>query len=108
MGVRAGYCAKIIAMDLLIEKFLLHIKSQRNFSKHTVKAYKYDLGEFSAYASSHNAAVPKLWDRMLLRGYIAYISGKKVSRNTLLRKVSAVHSFITWLIAGGTMESDPF
>jgi len=97
-----------MVMDLLLAKFLLHIRSQRNFSKHTVKAYKYDIGEFAAYASAHNAAVPKLWDRMLLRGYIAYVSEKKVSRNTLLRKISAVRSLITYLIAEGTMESDPF
>ena len=95
-------------MDLLIEKFLLHIKSQRNFSKHTVKAYKYDIGEFASYASSHNADAPKLWDRMLMRGYIAYISERKVSRSTLLRKISAVHSFIAYLIAEGSMEGDPF
>jgi len=100
--------AKIIFMNLLIERFLLHIKSQRNFSKHTVKAYKHDIEEFAAYASVHNSDAPKLWDRMLLRGYIAYISEKKVSRNTLLRKISAVHSLITYLIAEGIMEADPF
>jgi len=97
-----------MAMNLLMEKFLLHIKSQRNFSKHTVKAYKHDIGEFASYASAHNADGPGLWDRMLLRGYIAYISEKKVSRNTLLRKISAVHSFITYLISEGIMGADPF
>ncbi len=102
------YCAKIIVMNLLMEKFLLHIRSQRNFSKHTVKAYKYDIEEFASYASAHNADAPGLWDRMLMRGYIAYISENKVSRNTLLRKISAIHSFISYLIAEGGMEGDPF
>ena len=87
---------------------MLHIRSQRNFSKHTVKAYRYDIKEFASYASVHNADAPKLWDRMLMRGYIAYISEKKVSRNTLLRKISAVHSFIAYLIAEGSMDGDPF
>lgn len=95
-------------MNLLMEKFLLHIKSQRNFSAHTVKAYKYDIEEFASYASAHNADSPGLWDRMLMRGYIAFISGNKVSRNTLLRKISAVHSFLSYLIAEGSMEGDPF
>ena len=95
-------------MNLLMEKFLLHIRSQRNFSKHTVKAYKYDIEEFASYASAHNADAPALWDRMLLRGYIAFISEKKVSRNTLLRKISAVHSFLSYLIAEGSMTGDPF
>ncbi|MFA6433420.1 MAG: site-specific tyrosine recombinase/integron integrase [Elusimicrobiales bacterium] len=97
-----------MAMNLLMEKFLLHIRSQRNFSKHTVKAYKHDIEEFASYASAHNADAPKLWDRMLMRGYIAYISENKVSRNTLLRKISAVHSFISYLAIEGIMEADPF
>jgi integrase/recombinase XerC len=95
-------------MNLLMEQFLLHIRSQRNFSKHTVKAYKHDIAEFASYASAHNAAAPGLWNRMLLRGYIAHISGKKVSRNTLLRKISAVHSFFSYLLSEGVMTADPF
>ena len=95
-------------MNLLIEKFLLHLKSQRNFSRHTVKAYKFDVREFVSYAAAHGAASPGLFDRMLLRGYIAFISEKKVSRNTLLRKISAVHSFISYLITERVMENDPF
>ena len=106
--LRACNRAKIVAMNLLIERFLLHIRSQRNFSKHTVKAYKYDIEEFAAYAAAHNSDAPKLWDRMLLRGYISYVSGKNVARNTLLRKISAVHSLIAYLISEGTMDSDPF
>lgn len=95
-------------MNLLIEKFLLHLKSQRNFSKHTLKAYKFDIREFAAYAASQGAAGPAGLDRMLLRAYIAFISDKKVSRNTLLRKISAVHSFISYLIAERVIENDPF
>ena len=95
-------------MNLFIEKFLLHLKSQRNFSGHTIRAYKSDIREFASYAETHNADSPKSLDRMLIRGYIAYISGKNASRNTLLRKISAVHSFISHLIAERVMEHDPF
>lgn len=95
-------------MNLLIEKFLLHLKSQRNFSRHTLKAYKFDVREFASYAAAQGAASPAAFDRLLLRGYIASISEKKVSRNTLLRKISAVHSFISYLIDERVMENDPF
>ncbi|MBI4802843.1 MAG: tyrosine recombinase XerC [Elusimicrobia bacterium] len=64
--------------------------------------------QFASYASAHNAASPGALDRMLLRGYIAFISGHKVSRNTLLRKISAVHSFISYLITEKVIENDPF
>ena len=99
-------------MRLLVDQFLLHLKAQRNFSGHTLKAYHYDLGEFLEYmigVSPRNAPpAPAALDRLLMRGYIAYINEKKVSRNTLLRKISAVRAFTRYLMANGRLESDPF
>lgn len=94
-------------MTLLVERFLLHLKAQRNFARNTIKAYQYDLGEFLAYAAGR-AATPGALDRLLMRGYISFINEKKVSRNTLLRKISAVRSFIGYLMETGQLETDPF
>ncbi|OGR51500.1 MAG: hypothetical protein A2049_12050 [Elusimicrobia bacterium GWA2_62_23] len=93
-------------MKLLVERFLLHLKAQRNFSRNTIKAYQFDLGEFLAYAAANKGGA--VLDRLLMRGYIAHISERKVSRNTLLRKISAVRSFIAYLLETGQLETDPF
>lgn len=95
-------------MKLLVEEFLLHLRAQRNFARNTIKAYQFDLGEFLFYASANKAASHKNLDRMLMRGYIAFLSDRKVSRNTLLRKISAVRSFIQYLLETGKIETDPF
>jgi integrase/recombinase XerC len=95
-------------MKLLVDQFLLHLRAQRNFSKHTIKAYQFDLGEFAAYAAAGRAAEPAALDRLLMRGYIASLSAREVSRNTLLRKISAVRSFLRWLRENGKLETDPF
>ncbi|MHB0997118.1 MAG: tyrosine recombinase XerC [Elusimicrobiales bacterium] len=95
-------------MKLLVDQFLLHLRAQRNFSKNTIKAYQFDLGEFLAYAGANKAASPASMDRMLMRGYIAHISDRKVSRNTLLRKISAVRSFAGYLLETGQLRTDPF
>ena len=94
-------------MKLLAEQFLLHLRAQRNFSRNTVKAYQADLAEFLAYAAGR-AASPAGLDRMLMRGYIAALGGRKISRSTLLRKISAVRSFVRYLREKGNMETDPF
>ena len=95
-------------MKLLVDQFLLHLKAQRNFARNTIKAYQFDLTEFNAYAAANRAAAPASLDRLLMRGYIASISDRKVSRNTLLRKISAVRSFIHYLLETGQLETDPF
>ena len=95
-------------MKLLVDQFLLHLKAQRNFARNTIKAYQFDLGEFLACAAENKAGSPAALDRALTRGYIALISGRKVSRNTLLRKISAVRSFLRYLLETGRLETDPF
>ncbi|MDD2804766.1 MAG: tyrosine recombinase XerC [Elusimicrobiales bacterium] len=95
-------------MKLLVDQFLLHLRAQRNFSKNTVKAYQFDLGEFLAHAAANRAETPAALDRLLMRGYIASVSAREVSRNTLLRKISAVRSFLRWLLENGKLETDPF
>ena len=95
-------------MNLLIEKFLLHLTSQLNFSKHTLRAYQTDLKEFTAYAKNLDIDNPSKVDRLFLRGYIGFIQDKKVSRNTTLRKISSLRSFINYLLAEGDIENDPF
>jgi len=95
-------------MKLLVDQFLLHLRAQRNFSRNTIKAYQFDLGEFLAYGAANKAASPAAMDRLLMRGYIAHISDRKVSRNTLLRKISAVRSFVQYLLETGQLETDPF
>ena len=94
-------------MKLLVEQFLLHLRAQRNFSRNTIKAYQADLAEFLAFAAG-KAAGPAGLDRMLMRAYIAALGGRKLSRSTLLRKISAVRSFVRYLRETGAMESDPF
>ncbi|HCC46561.1 MAG TPA: tyrosine recombinase XerC [Elusimicrobia bacterium] len=95
-------------MKLLADQFLLHLRGQRNFSRNTLKAYQFDLGEFLAYAAANRAGTPAALDRLLMRGYIASVSSRGVSRNTLLRKISAVRSFMGWLLENGRLETDPF
>ncbi len=87
---------------------MLHLKAQRNFSRNTIKAYQFDLGEFLSYAAANKAASPAQLDRLLMRGYIAAISDRKVSRNTLLRKISVVRSFVSYLLSNAQIETDPF
>ncbi|MBI4657202.1 MAG: tyrosine recombinase XerC [Elusimicrobia bacterium] len=94
-------------MKLLIEKFLLHLKAQLNFSRHTLKAYRFDLGEFAGYAASRGVNSPDKADKIFVRNYIAFIQNR-VSRNSLLRKISAVKSFIRYLVSENAMGADPF
>lgn len=89
-------------------RFMLYIEAQRNFSKHTLKAYNKDLNEFAGYAEKQNIPFPAGFDRFLLRGYMAYLGEMKLSRNSLLRKISSLRSFVSYLINTSVLSENPF
>jgi integrase/recombinase XerC len=97
-------------MRRLAEEFLLHLRAQRNFSRHTLKAYQSDLEEFLAWLPAAPGAPdkPAGLDRLLMRAFLAKVNSRGVSRATLLRKVSAVRSFARWLMDTGRLDQDPF
>jgi integrase/recombinase XerC len=86
-----------------IDQFL-HSLRQRNASIHTIKAYTGDLGYFAAYLGSRN------WrniDHLAIRGFLAHLYEKGLSKTSVARALAAVRSFYKWLAQEGVVEQNP-
>lgn len=93
-------------MTIWVRKFLAHLKGSRNYSPHTLRAYAADLAHFLSRAG---AVEPGAIDRSLVRGYLAEIQGsRRLGRNSVLRRLSAVRSFTRYLRQQGVLKRDPF
>lgn len=90
-----------------IENFTLSLKG-RNLSAHTLRAYENDLKEFAAFMSLRSLLKVKDFRLQNIRAYLAYENAKEVSRNTMLRKISALRSFSKFLTNRGYVEVSPF
>lgn len=90
-----------------IENFTLSLKG-RNLSAHTLRAYQSDLQEFAAFMSLRNLLKVKDFKIQNIRAYLAYENAKEISRNTMLRKISALRSFAKFLTNRGYIEASPF
>lgn len=91
-----------------LEQFLLSLEVQRNYSKHTVQAYRTDLNEFIVFFEEKKLSFPSGLDRFLVRDFVSFLSERGLSRNSLLRKISALHSFINHLLSNRILSKDPF
>jgi len=85
-----------------IEPYLAYIAHQRFFSDHTVRAYKNDLEEFCSFVNGN----PRM-DSSTIRSFLVNLMQKNLSRRTVARKVSAVRSFIRYLIKRGLIKENP-
>lgn len=95
-------------MELLIERFLLYGKTQLSFSHHTEKSYRFDLSEFLKFCSENGVKNESSLNTVVIRRYLSYITSKNLSRNSVIRKISAVRSFINYLVENKMIKTNPF
>src|ERR1700741_1610505 len=91
----------------VVEKFIgqfLRVLQQRNSSAHTIKAYRGDLKDFSAYVGSRD------WsniDHITIRGFLSHLYEKGLSKSSVARALAAVRSLYRWLAQEGIVEQNP-
>lgn len=95
-------------IDGLIDRFLLHIKTRLGFSKNTERAYRRDLLDFKEFIFSSGIKDIRYIDSVVLRRYLSTLSLKGLSKNSIIRKVSSIRSFISYLLSEGVIERNPF
>jgi len=83
----------------LVEDFLTYC-SARNLSVHTLRAYRTDLAQFTAF-SGEDAAV----DRKLVRRFLLQLYDAGLKPASVKRKLGAVKSLCRWLEAEGYLQA---
>ena len=93
------------AAEARVIEFLACLRSQRNASEHTVKAYEKDLRKFCVYASKGLD-----WRRVehqQIRGFLAELMGNGLSKPSLARALASLRSFYKWMAREGYVQQNP-
>jgi len=91
----------------IVEKAIanfLRALQERNASAHTIKAYRTDLAQFADYVG------PQRWDdidHVLIRGYLASLYERGLSKTSVARALAALRSLYKWLAQEGEVEQNP-
>jgi integrase/recombinase XerD len=101
--------AKCTTMQILsdsIQAFLNHCEFERNFSGHTVKAYRLDLRQFTRFILQQGKSDTLAQiDRSLIRDYTRTLHDYKP--RTQRRKLAALKSMFGFLEREGVLEANP-
>src|SRR5580658_3950352 len=90
-------------VEKAIAKFIRALQ-ERNASAHTIKAYRTDLAQFTEYVG------PQAWrdiDHVLIRGYLANLYERGLSKTSVARALAALRSLYKWLAQEGEVEQNP-
>lgn len=94
-------------MSHMIDRFLRYAEFERNFSAHTLRAYRKDLEEFAEFLGVRNSFRPGEVTPLKLRQFLALLRSRQSSRATIHRKLAAIRSFYRFLVRQGLAESNP-
>jgi len=93
---------------MFLEKFIEYLRVEKNYSIHTLKAYKTDLSNFQEFLvdSNFNVKIENV-DYRIIRLWIVKLVNEKISNRTINRKVSSLKTFYKFLIKTNTIKSSP-
>jgi len=96
----------------LIADFLEHLELERNFSHHTLRAYRGDLARFASFLSEYLEREPKALrpgdvEPVAVRAFLAAMTRDGLARRTRGRALSAVRSLFRFACRRGRLEANP-
>jgi len=96
-------------MENYIKQFITYLKVERNYSKHTVSSYDFDLSDFMKFLTDENGVSSSIEDvdHLTIRSYLANLQERQLSRSTVVRRLSSLRSFFKYLCRRGYLETDP-
>lgn len=95
------------AWQELIGKFETHLTAEKGLAELTVRNYKTDLQPLFEYMQTQDIDDLRSLDRYRVRGYLAWLVELGYVKASIVRKLSALRTFIRWLIRIGVIERDP-
>jgi integrase/recombinase XerC len=90
-----------------INQFIDYLKLERNYSDHTITAYRKDLIQFQDYLSVEEIASVTDVNYNIIRGWIAFLLEDGVSARSVNRKMSSIKAFFKFLRIVGELDTDP-
>jgi site-specific recombinase XerD len=90
------------------ELFLRALEGQ-NYSPKTLRAYGDDLRQFLSWIETNRVDwdIPTRLSRADIEGFMQYLSAKRLTGVTRVRKLAAIRKFLTFLAENGILAGNP-
>ena len=87
-----------------VNDFKIYLEVERNFSKHTIRAYESDIVAFLIWLDTE---LPEEANHSKIKEYLFFIQKFNYSKTTLSRKISAIRTFYRYLYRERLVNSNP-
>lgn len=98
----------LAATNMFIDSFIRHLKNERNYSLHTLRAYAKDIRAFEEFLQGVEEGLSLVDVNVdLLRLWVASLMDNGSAASSVCRKLSSLRSFYTYMCSEGEMSGNP-
>jgi integrase/recombinase XerC len=90
-----------------VDDFLRYLAVERGASSHTLRSYRTDLADCSAFLERHRLGALTAADARGLRAYLADLHERGLARTSVARRLAALRSFYRFLVHRGQARTNP-
>jgi len=92
-----------------IDTYLRYLEHERNYSAHTLVAYREDLEQFEAFLRRHGKGKQTYSDvdHALIRRFLGDLLENGYGRKSVVRKLASLRSFFRFLVKRGLLRHNP-
>ena len=94
-------------MKDVLNKFVIYLKDEKNYSDYTITNYSIDIEEFYVFLKKENITRLQDTDYKMLRKYLNYMTENKYSNKTISRKLSSLRTFFKYLVKKEIINDNP-
>ena len=100
-------------LEEYLEQFFQHLRYERNVSRHTLRNYSSDLGQFHDHISKPKAdgtrerILVKDIDHLTIREWMAELHSESKKKTSIARKLASLRTFFQFLVREGVLEMNP-
>ena len=96
-----------VNLDDLVDDYLVHVRTERGYSEHTVAAYRSDLVELVDFATRRGVEDAAGIDLALLRDWLWTATERGLARTSIARRAASARGWTAWLHRRGFLAADP-
>jgi integrase/recombinase XerC len=89
-----------------IDSFVKYLEGERNFSAHTLRAYAKDMYDFTLFLKDKELFLSEV-SKYDVRAFFEKLRDKELSKASLARKFTAMHTFYKFLIIDDIIKQNP-
>jgi integrase/recombinase XerC len=94
-------------MQKALDDYIRYLIAERNASVHTVSNYRREIAQFLEFARERGVRVWAAVTPALLRQWLAALHAQGYVKASVVRRVSELRSFYTWMVHSDRLSSNP-